>query len=95
MTRKEIHIRSVLKKNGFIWNQGLVGFFDKSKWKYVESHKKNTYVHVVLHLSKDLTKVYATFFTDFTFKDVKELDKYIVVYNRVKGIVNELGLELC
>ena len=91
MTKREIHIKSVLKKKGYEFSADFGRMsFNKYWWKKVEPKKKKTYCHVVIHIING--KAYPTFFTEFTFRDVRELEKYYIVYNRVISDLKELGL---
>lgn len=96
MTKKEIHIKSVLKKKGYQFDPGEFGRFrfSKHQWTKVEPKKRKTYCHVVIYVDAASNKASATFYTEFTFKNVSELEKYYIVYNRVKGDMDEIGLEL-
>lgn len=90
MTRKEIHLRSILRKKGYTYDAKLKQF-SKENWKKVEKNRK-TRVHVVIYINFEKDTYTAIFFTDTTFKSVTELEKYYIVYNRVKGDMQELGL---
>ena len=50
-------------------------------------------MHVVIYINFEKETYTAIFFTDTTFKSVAELEKYYIVYNRVKGDMQELGLK--
>ena len=93
MTRQEIHIKSVLRKHKWQYDPKL-NSFHKWKWKGIEKGKKSSYLHVALRLNVEKKTVRATFFTDLTFNTIDELEKYYVVYNRVKGEIEEMGLQL-
>ena len=95
MTKKEIHIRAVLKRKGYESDPiGNMLRFNKYHWTKVEPKKRKTYCHVVIYIDIAANRASATFYTEFTFKSVSELEKYYIVYNRVKGDMQELGLEL-
>ena len=97
MTKREIHIKSVLRKKGYIFDPKFMPTtlcFNKYKWKSVEPNKKQTYCHVVFYLRTDTNKANITIFTDFTISSPSELEKYYIVYNRVKGDLEELGFRL-
>ena len=93
MTKKEIHIRAVLRKKGYEFDPERKRF-NKYNWTKVEPKKRKTYCHVVIYVDAAANKASATFYTEFTFKNVSELEKYYIVYNRVKGDMSEVGLEL-
>lgn len=93
MTKKEIHIRAVLRKKGYDYDSDRKRY-NKYNWKNVEPKKRKTYVHVIIYVDAASNKASATFYTEFTFKNVSELEKYYIVYNRVKGDMQEVGLEL-
>ena len=91
MTKREIHIKSVLKKKGYKYDPNFGTMtFNKYEWRNVEPRKRKTYCHVVIHIING--KAIPTFFTEFTFRDVSELEKYYIVYNRVMSDLKELGL---
>lgn len=95
MTREEIKIKAALKKKGYLFDPKLMKnclCFNKYYWKNVESKKRKTYVHVVFYVYTDTKRVSLTIFTDFSISSTQELEKYYVVYNRVKGDLEELGL---
>ena len=94
MTKKEIHIRAELRKKGYIYDKEYGFCFDKHHWKGVEGKNKKSYVHVVIRINAEEMTAHATFFTEFTFSTPSELEKYFVVYNRVKGDLEELGIKL-
>lgn len=95
MTKKEIHIKSVMKKEGWEFQPGHIMLsFSKCYWKKVEPRKRKTYVHVIVYINAAENKAFATFFTEFTFKTPAELEKYYIVYNRVVGLMKELGIKL-
>ena len=97
MTKREIHIKAVLKKKGYIFDpKPLVNTlcFNKYHWKSVEPGKRKSYIHTVFYLHTDTNKASLTIFTDFTIKSTSELEKYYIVYNRVKGDLEELGFKL-
>ncbi len=96
MTRKEIHIKSVLTKKGYEFDRGEFGSFRFSKchWKLVEPKVKKTYLHVIIYINAKENKAFLTMFTDFTIKNPSQLEKYYIVFNRVKYDLEELGLNL-
>ena len=95
MTKEEIKIKAALKKKGYLLDPRPMQnclCFNKYYWKNIEPKKRKTYVHVVFYVHTDTKQVSWTIFTDFSISSTQELEKYYVVYNRVKGDLEELGL---
>lgn len=95
MTKEQIKIKAALKKKGYQCDpKPMLNClcFNKYYWRNVEPKKRKTYVHVVFYVHTDTKQVSLTIFTDLSIQSTKELEKYYVVYNRVKGDLEELGL---
>ena len=95
MTREQIKIKATLKKKGYLLDPRPMQnclCFNKYYWKNIEPKKRKTYVHVVFYVHTDTKQVSLTIYTDFSISSTQELEKYYVVYNRVKGDLEELGL---
>ena len=94
MTKQEIHIRAMLRKKKWQYDPRY-NTYHKWNWKGIDGNQKGkSYVHVSLRVNAIKQTVRATFFTDMTFNTINELEKYYVVYNRVKGEMQDLGLQL-
>ena len=95
MTRREIVIKAKLKRMGYTLIRNTNAFsFCKWSWKNVEKNKEISEVTVEVFVDPNKRTYYASIFLEDFIASPKELEKYYVVYNRLRAEMTEAGLEL-